>query len=60
LYVRKRLKNKLADKIMSYGVQLPDLFDALPLEEAQRQFLHELSAIRAICFQLIDRGRVAA
>ena len=60
LHVRKHLKNKLADKIMSHGVQLPDLFDILPLEEAQRQFLHELRAMRSLCFRLIDGGRVAA
>jgi hypothetical protein len=60
LHVRKHLKNKLADKLMSHGVQLPDLFEVLPLEEAQRQFLHELNIMRALCFQLIDRARVAA
>ena len=60
LHVRKQLKNEVADKIMSHGVQLPDLFDALPLDEAQRQFLHELSVMRSLCFQLIDRGRLAA
>ncbi len=60
LYVRKQLKNKIADKIMSHGVQLPDLFDILPLEEAQRQFLHELGVMRSLCFQLIDESRLAA
>jgi hypothetical protein len=30
LFVRKNLKEKIADQIMSRGVQLPDLFDALP------------------------------
>src|SRR5439155_14941724 len=29
-YVRKHLQDKTADAIMSHGVQLPDLFDALP------------------------------
>ena len=28
--------------VMSRGVQLPDLFESLPAEEAQREFLHEL------------------
>lgn len=60
LYVRKHLKDKLADRVMSHGSQLPDLFDILPLEEAQRQFLHELSVMRSLCFELIDRNRVAA
>ncbi len=30
LFVRKRLRVRAADQIMSHGVQLPDLFDALP------------------------------
>src|ERR1700733_5414746 len=46
LFVRKLVKNKTADAIMSHGVQLPDLFDCLPVEEAQREFLHELSAMK--------------
>ena len=60
LYVRKQLKSKIADKIMSHGVQLPDLFEILPLEESQRQFLHELGVMRSLCFQLIDENRLAA
>jgi hypothetical protein len=60
LHVRKHLKDKVADKIMSHGVQLPDLFEILPLEEAQRQFLHELNVMKSLCLQLIDKGRVAA
>jgi hypothetical protein len=30
------------DEIMSRGVQLPDLFEALSAEEAHREFQHEL------------------
>jgi hypothetical protein len=41
--IRKVLKEEFADQIMSHGVQLPDLFNVLPAEEAQRQFLHELA-----------------
>src|SRR3954453_11634293 len=41
-FVRKVLKDKTANRVMSHGVQLPDLFDLLPTEEAQREFLHEL------------------
>jgi hypothetical protein len=29
LFVRKQLRDKTADAIMSHGVQLPDLFDVL-------------------------------
>jgi hypothetical protein len=52
--------NTMAGKIMSHGVPLPDLFDILPIEEAQRQFLLALHAMRSLCFRLIDAGRVAA
>lgn len=30
LFVRRSLKQRIADQIMSRGVQSPDLFDALP------------------------------
>jgi hypothetical protein len=60
LFVRKALKDKTADRIMSHGVQLPDLFDALPIENAQREFLHELATMRALCLQLLERRRQVA
>ena len=41
-------------------MQLPDLFEILPLEESQRQFLHELGVMRSLCVQLIDENRLAA
>ena len=42
---------------MSHGVQLPDLYDSLPTEEAQREFLHELEIIRSLCLKLLEKGR---
>ena len=57
LYVRKLLRNNQANAIMSHGVQLPDLFDCLPTEEAQREFLHELEIIRSLCLKLLEKGR---
>jgi hypothetical protein len=59
-FVRQRLKDKAADKVMSHGVQLPDLFDVLPADEAHREFRHELSAMRALCLNLLETGRSAA
>ena len=53
LYVRERFPNKQANAIMSRGVQLPDLFEALPAEEASREFLRELEQIRALCTHLL-------
>ena len=57
LYVRKHLRNREADAIMSHGVQLPDLFDSLPAEEAQRELFHELERIRALCLKLLEKTR---
>ena len=60
LYVRKTLRVKAADEIMSHGVQLPDLFDALPAEEAQTEFNRELAKLRNLCLELLGRKRSAA
>ena len=58
LYVRKHFRNREANTIMSHGVQLPDLFDCLSVEEAQREFLHELEKIRSLCLKLLDKARL--
>jgi hypothetical protein len=55
LFVRKRLRDKTADEIMSRGVQLPDLFEALPADEAQREFQHELASMRGLCLKLLEK-----
>jgi hypothetical protein len=60
LFVRKHLKEKIADQIMSYGVQLPDLFDALPAEEAQREFQREVTTIHSLCLKLLEDKQIAA
>jgi hypothetical protein len=60
LYVRKLLRDKAADEVMSRGVQLPDLFDALPAEEAQREFQRELAAMRTLCLKLLLHKRSVA
>ena len=54
LYVRKHLRNKEANAIMSHGVQLPDLFESLEAEEAHREFFHELEKIRGLCLKLLE------
>jgi hypothetical protein len=58
-FVRSKLRDKRADEVMGRGVQLPDLFDALPAEEAYREFQHELLAMKALCHDLIQAERVA-
>ena len=60
LFVRKHLKEKIADQIMSHGVQLPDLFDALPAEEAQREFQREVTTIHSLCLKLLEDKQIAA
>jgi hypothetical protein len=60
LFVRKELRDKTADKIMSHGVQLPDLFDVLAPDEAHREFQHELSAMRTLCLKLLKDKRLVA
>lgn len=60
LFVRKVLEDKTADKIMSHGVQLPDLFDCLPAEQAQREFFHELAIMRSLCLKLLESRRQVA
>ena len=55
LYVRKHLRDRDATAIMSRGVQLPDLFESLEAEEAQREFLHELEKIRSLCLKLLEK-----
>lgn len=60
LFVRKTLKDKAADRIMGHGVQLPDLFDALPAEKARREFLHELATMRSLCLGLLEAKRRVA
>jgi hypothetical protein len=45
---------------MSHGVQLPDLFDALPPEAAVREFQHELSAMRSLCLKILETKKLVA
>lgn len=57
LYVRRHFRNKEANAVMSHGVQLPDLFEGLAAEEAQREFYRELEAIRSLCLRLLEKER---
>jgi len=58
-FVRSKLRDKRADEVMSRGVQLADLFDAMPLEEAHREFQHELQAMKSLCHELLEAERLA-
>ena len=60
LFVRRQLREKTADEIMSRGVQLPDLFDVLPTEEAHREFQRELVTMRSLCLKLLEDQQLVA
>jgi cytochrome P450 len=60
LFVRKQLRQKVADEIMSRGVQLPDIFDALSAEEAQQEFQRELATMRLLCLKFLGDKQLAA
>ena len=60
LFVREQLPEKAADEIMSRGVQLPDIFDALSAEKAQQEFQRELATIRLLCLSLLEEKKLAA
>jgi hypothetical protein len=60
LFIRKHLRDKTAEAVMSHGVQLPDLFDALPPAEAQREFQRELATMRALCLKLLEQKQLVA
>jgi len=60
LVVRKHLRDQTAEAVMSHGVQLPDLFEALPMAEAQREFQRELATMRALCLKLLEQQQLVA
>lgn len=59
-FVKQTLHSRAADEFMSRGVQLADLFDALPVAEAQREYQRELALMHALCLKLLEKERVAA
>ena len=59
LLVSKRLRNKRADEIMSRGVQLEDLREALSEQEAQQEFQRELATLRRLSLEILSK-RIAA
>jgi hypothetical protein len=60
LYVRRELRDKTADEVMSRGVQLADLFDTLPAKEARRELQRELAAMRSLCLKLLEKKKLVA
>ena len=58
LYVRKHFQSREANSVMSRGVQLPDLFESLSAEEAQREFLYELEKDTCIVFAAFGARKI--
>jgi hypothetical protein len=58
-FVRSKLRDKRADEVMGRGVQLADLFEAMPIEEAHREFQQELQAMKALCHGMLKAKRLA-
>lgn len=56
LYVKRSLRQREADELMSRGVQLVDLFAALPRKQAEAELKREKDAMRAICDKLLATG----
>ena len=59
-FVKAKLGDERAVEIMGRGVQLADLFDSMPVEEAHREFQHELQAMKSLCYELLEAERAAA
>ena len=60
IFVRNGLVDESADEIMSRGVQLADIFDVLPVHEAQPRFEKELGKIRSLSLSILEQKRLAA
>jgi hypothetical protein len=60
MFVRRDIRNRTADTIMSRGAQLADLFAILPEAEARREFYAEIEAIRSLCLKLLGSQRSAS
>lgn len=49
-----------AEEVMGRGSQLVDLFEALPPEEANREYATEVAAMRNLCLAILGRERLVA
>ena len=48
------------EEVMSRGAELPDLFDALSLDDATHQAQEEIAAMRAACLRILTAERLVA
>jgi len=59
-FAKVKLRDSRAMELLGRGVQLADLFDALPVEEAHREFQHVLQAMKSLCMQMLVSERAVA
>ena len=53
------LCDKTAATVMRHGMQRPELCEALPTAEVQREFQRVLATMRAVCLKLLRSNVVA-
>jgi hypothetical protein len=59
-FVLQELTEETANEIMSRGVQLADIFEAVPSDKANQEFQNELATIRSLSLDILQNERIAA
>ncbi len=60
LFTRRTLNLPEVEEVMSRGVELPDLFDALPADTAAGEACAEVTLMRASCLRILTANRLVA
>ena len=60
LFVQRSLREQNADEIMSRGVQLADLAEALPAKRAHQELQKELRRMRSLSLTILEQKKLAA
>jgi RNA-binding protein YlmH len=60
LFVQRSLREENADEIMSRGVQLADLTEALPAKRAHQELQKELRRMRSLSLTILEQKKLAA
>lgn len=59
-YTHRALNRPDVEEVMSRGAELPDLFDALSLDDATHEAQEEIAAMRAACLRILTAERLVA
>ena len=60
LFVETEFGEETAEEIMSRGVQLNDIFEALTPERAEHEFQKELAVMQSLSLSILQSERIAA